>query len=465
MTTSHIKFGTDGWRAKIAEDFTFRNVQLVAQALLDHLKGKGTVKKGVAVGYDNRFQSESFARVAAEICSGAGVKTLLCQHSVPAPVLSYTVKERDLAAGIMITASHNPPEWNGFKIKEAFGGSAFPETTQAVEARLKDKLEIVPDPKNIQAFDPDPPYLEKISSLVDLELIRNRRLKMMVDPMHGSGAGYFQKLGLPVTEIRGGRDPNFGGVNPEPIPVNLEESISAVKETALKYSSELTACVVLDGDADRLAAIDGSGRFINTHHVFELLLHHLIVHRKLSGSVVKTFNLSNLIDKICKEHERGLSVTPIGFKHIAAKMIKEDILLGGEESGGMGIKGFIPERDGILAGLMLFELMAYEKKTLGQILEGLMKEHGYFYYDRADLHTSKAQEIVEGLKKSPPQEFAQKKVIKVETLDGLKLNFENESWILFRASGTEPLLRVYVEGRTEEEVKHILGAGESLLAS
>ncbi len=465
MTTSPIKFGTDGWRAKIAEDFTFHNVQLVTQALLDHLKEKGTIQNGIAVGYDNRFQSESFARLAAEICSGTGVRTLLCENPVPSPVLSFTVKERGLAAGIMITASHNPPEWNGFKIKEGFGGSAFPETTRAVENKLKDELEIEPDPKNLQTFDPDPPYLEKISSLVDLDLIRNRRLRMIVDAMHGSGAGYFQKLKIPVIEIRGRRDPLFGGVSPEPIPVNLEESISFVKETALKYSSELTACIVLDGDGDRLAAIDGSGRFINTHNVFELLLHHLIVHRKLSGSVVKTFNLSNLIDKICQKHKRDLSVTPIGFKHIAAKMMEEDILLGGEESGGMGIKGFIPERDGVLAGLMLFELMAYEKKTLAQILDGLMQEHGYFYYDRADLHTPKAQKIVNDLKQSPPEVFARRKVVKVETLDGLKLNFDNESWILFRASGTEPLLRVYVEGRTEEEVKQILGAGESLLAS
>ncbi|MFC1568585.1 phosphoglucomutase/phosphomannomutase family protein, partial [Candidatus Margulisiibacteriota bacterium] len=202
-----------------------------------------------------------------------------------------------------------------------------------------------------------------------------------------------------------------------------------------------------------------------THNVFELLLHHLVVHRKQSGNVVKTFNLSNMIDKLCAKHERKLYVTPIGFKHVADLMMKEDILLGGEESGGMGIKGFIPERDGVLAGLMLLELMAYEKKTLAQILDDLMKEHGYFYYDRADLHTEKAKEIVEKLKKEAPKKFARKKVTKVETLDGLKLNFKDQGWILFRASGTEPLLRVYVEGRSEDEVKQILGAGESLLAA
>ena len=465
MNTNLIKFGTDGWRARIAEDFTFRNLQLVAQALSDYLIEKKTAAKGIAIGYDNRFQSESFARAAAEVCSGAGIQTYLSPHAVPAPVLSFAVKNLNLAGGIMITASHNPPEWNGFKIKEEFGGSAFPETTQAVEKKLRETLHVTPSANNIKSFDPDPAYLEKLKSLVDLDLIGNRRLKLIVDPMHGSGAGYFKKLGLPVIEIRGERDPLFGGVNPEPIPINLEEPISLVKETALKYSSELTACIVLDGDSDRLAAIDGSGRFINTHHVFALLLHHLIAHRKLSGDIVKTFNISNLIDKLCKKYGRKLHITPIGFKYVAELMLKEDILLGGEESGGMGIKGFIPERDGILAGLMLFELMAYEKKTLAQILDEIMEEHGYFYYDRADIHTDKAQEIVEKLKKSPPHKFANKIVAKVETLDGLKLNFEDEGWILFRASGTEPLLRIYVEARAEEELKQILGAGESLLAS
>jgi phosphomannomutase len=437
----------------------------VAQALVEYLIEKGTAKKGIAVGYDNRFQSESFARVAAEVCSGAGIKTLLTMNSVPAPVLSSSVKENNLAAGIMITASHNPPDWNGFKIKEDFGGSAFPETTRAVENKLKAKLDIAPSSDNLEIYDPQPVYLKRISAMVDLDLIKNRRLKILVDPMHGSGAGYFDALGLPAIEIRGKRNPLFGGVNPEPIPLNLEESFSFVKETALKYSSELSACIVLDGDGDRLAAIDESGRFINTHNVFALLLHHLIVHRKLPGDIVKTFNLSNLIDKLCAKHRRKLSVTPIGFKYIADKMIKEDILLGGEESGGMGIKGYTPERDGILAGLMLLELMAYEKKSLAKILDSIMSEHGFFYYDRADLRSEKAREIVEKLKKSAPEKFAGKKVEKVETLDGVKLNLEGGNWILFRASGTEPLLRIYVEATSEAEVKQILGSGENLIKS
>ncbi len=460
-----FKFGTDGWRAKIAEDFTFDNVQLVAQALVEHLKEKGLDKKGLAVGYDNRFQSEHFARTAAEVVSGAGIKTHLVKYAIPSQVLSFFVNQNQLAAGIMITASHNPPEWNGFKIKEEFGGSAFPETTKAVEAKIKDKLEIKLSGKNIVLADPKPAYFKKIKSLVDLDLIKSKKIKIIIDPMHGSGAGFFKELGLDVIEIRGNRDPSFGGINPEPLPINLEDSISFVKDAALKDSNELTACIVLDGDADRLAAIDGSGQFINTHNVFTLLLHHLVVHKKMTGNVVKTFNLSNLIDALCKEYKRKLHVTPIGFKHVASLMLKEDILLGGEESGGMGIKGAIPERDGVLAGLNLLELMALEKQTLSQILNGIMKKHGYFYYDRSDIHTDKAKQLVESLKQNPPKTFAHKKVVKVENLDGLKLNFEDQSWILFRASGTEPLLRVYVEARSLKDVKEILGTGDSLVSS
>jgi phosphomannomutase len=459
---SKIKFGTDGWRAIIAQDFTFDNVRLVTQALLNYLKDTKAIKEGIAVGYDNRFQSENFARAAAEVCSGAGINTLLANHSVPTPVLSYSVKNLGLGAGIMITASHNPPIWNGFKIKESFGGSSFPATTLAVESRLEDQLRIPPSTGKIKLFDPDPPYLAKIKSLVNLEHILTHNLKIVVDAMHGSGAGYFQKLGVGVIEIRGWRDALFGGVNPEPLPVNLEESFSFVRETALKYSNELTACIVLDGDGDRLAAIDGSGSFINTHNVFCLLLRHLAVHRKLSGEVVKTFNLSKLIDKLCQKFGFPLTVTPIGFKHIAKLFLERDILMGGEESGGMAVKGFIPERDGVLAGLMLLELMAYEKKTLGQILEEIMREHGFFYYHRVDLSTAKAQEIVRQWSQQPPKEFGALKVSKIETLDGLKLNFEDDGWVLLRASGTEPLLRVYIEARSQDKLKQLTAAVKSI---
>lgn len=460
-----IKFGTDGWRGLIADDFTFANLGLVTQALVEYLIDNKLQGQGVAVGYDRRFQSEHFARAAAEICSGAGIKTYFCEHAIPSPALSLSVKELGLGAGIMITASHNPAAWNGFKIKESFGGSAFPETTKEVEKRIKGSLSIKPSSDKIKHFDPDLLYLNKIKSMVDLDLIRSHNIKIVVDPMFGSGAGYFGKLGLEVQEIRGQRDPLFGGINPEPLPINLEDSISFVRDTALKYAHELTACIVLDGDADRIAAIDGSGRFINTHNIFTLLLRHLHLHRRFSGQVVKTFNLSNLIDKLCRQYGLGLTVTPIGFKHIAKLMLEQDVMLGGEESGGMGIKGNIPERDGILAGLFLLELMAYEKRTLAEILDGIMDEHGYFYYDRIDLHTKEAQNIVTGLSKNPPSAFAGEKIAKIENLDGLKFSFGDESWILFRASGTEPLLRIYAEGRSPEKLKIILGEGEKFTYS
>ncbi|MFA6170753.1 MAG: phosphoglucomutase/phosphomannomutase family protein [Candidatus Margulisiibacteriota bacterium] len=458
-----IKFGTDGWRAKMADDFTEDNVRLVTQALVNFLQQKGLAAAGVAVGYDNRLNSENFARVAAEVVSGAGIKAFLTNHAVPSPVLSYAVKSQGLGAGIMITASHNPPDYNGFKIKEGFGGSAFPETTKGVEANLSAKLSILPSSANFTEFDPDPAYFEKLKELVDIEKINAAGLRVIVDPMHGSGAGYFQRLGVKVVEIRGNRDTTFGGINPEPLAVNLQSSMEFVKAYGLKHSG-LTACIVLDGDADRIAAIDQSGTYVNTHNIFSLLLKHLYENRHFSGAVVKTFNISNLVDSMCAEYKLRLDVRPIGFKYIAKEMLEGPVILGGEESGGMGIQGFIPERDGILAGLMLLELMAKERKTLLQIVDGLMKKYGYYYYNRKDIHTTVGPAIVEGLKKTPPTDFAGKKIAKVETLDGLKFTFENKAWILFRASGTEPLLRIYSEGRTPEEVELLLSAGVKLAA-
>ncbi|MBI5699533.1 phosphoglucomutase/phosphomannomutase family protein [Candidatus Saganbacteria bacterium] len=450
-----VKFGTDGWRAKIAEDFTFDNVRRVTRAMIDALK-----LKSVAVGFDNRFQSEDFAKAAAEVCAAAGIKTYLSSASLPSPALSFRVKDKGLDGGIMITASHNPPEWNGFKIKESFGGSARPEVTQKVEQNLRLNA-AVPEPRGslagsgIETFDPKPDYLKHISSFVDLEVIKKAKLRIIVDPMHGSGAGYLKEL-LPVDEIRGNRDPLFGGVNPEPIPVNLEETLSYVREQALKYPNDLTVGIVLDGDSDRIGCVDATGTFISSHNVFSLLLHHLVENRKMSGKVVKTFNLTRLVEKQAKKYGLPLAETPIGFKYIADLMLKEKVLLGGEESGGLGILGNIPERDGNLCALLLLEMMAMEKKTLKQILDGIMDELGHYYYDRADLRVEKRIEVPR------LKEFGGMPVTKIEDLDGVKFNFADESWILFRASGTEPLLRIYSEGRTQEQCERLLAEGEKL---
>ena len=456
-----IKFGTDGWRAKIAEDFTFENVKLVTAAFINWLQAEKLDKQGVAVGYDNRFQSEDFARTAAEVCARAGIKTYLSSISLPSPALSYYVKSNQLGAGIMITASHNPPEWNGFKIKESWGGSARPEVTKKVESYLNSPIKLPNSQTKIEQFDPKTNYLKHIATFVDLELIKKAKIYAVLDPMFGSGAGYLKDL-LNIEEIRGYRDPTFGGINPEPIPVNLEETFSFMRDVLLKYPDTLSTGIVLDGDADRIGAVDPTGTYISSHNVFSLLLYHLVKNRKMTGKVVKTFNISRLVEKQAKQYGLPCQEVPIGFKHIADIMLKEKVLIGGEESGGLGILGNIPERDGNLCALLLLELMTVKKLTLKQILDNIMDELGHYYYDRADLHLEREvfAPLVEKLKSS--DKFAGKKVVKLETLDGVKLNFEDEAWILFRPSGTEPLLRIYSEGRTVDDCDRLLAEGQRL---
>lgn len=451
-----IKFGTDGWRAKIAEDFTFENVKLVTAAFINWLQAEKLDKQGVAVGYDNRFQSEDFAKTAAEICARAGIKTCLSELSLPSPALSYYVKSNDLGAGIMITASHNPPEWNGFKIKERWGGSARPEVTKKVESFLNSPIKLPNSQTKIEEFDPKTNYLKHIATFVDLELIKKSKIYAVLDPMYGSGAGYLKDI-LNIEEIRGFRDPTFGGINPEPIPVNLEETFSFMRDVFLKYPDTLSAGIVLDGDADRIGAVDPTGTYISSHNVFSLLLYHLVKNRKMTGKVVKTFNISRLVEKQANKYALPFQEVPIGFKHIADIMLKEKVLIGGEESGGLGIQGNIPERDGSLCALLLLELMAYEKKSLKQILDTIMDELGHYYYDRVDLHTDK-KSIGDA-----PRTFAGQEVVKVETLDGTKLNFKDGAWILFRPSGTEPLLRIYAEAPSPERVEYLLSEGQNLV--
>ncbi len=466
--TTLIKFGTDGWRAKIADEFTFENVEKVTLAFIKYLKDNKLDKKGVAVGYDNRFQSEDFAQKSAEICSTHGIRVLLTKESVPSPVLSFIVNHNKLGAGIMITASHNPPEWNGFKIKEAFGGSARPEVTKVVEkniSQIKNEKLKIKNEGNIVIVNPKPDYFKQLEKLIDFDLIAKSGIKIVVDPMYGSGAGYIkdilQKYGVDVEEIHGNRDPSFGGINPEPLPINLEDTISYMKTFDRAYAT----CIVLDGDGDRLAAVDPSGAYLSSHNMFSLLLKHLVENKKLKGKVVKTFNISRLIEKQAKKYKLKLDEVPIGFKHIVNIMLKEKVIIGGEESGGMGIYGHLPERDGTFCGLLLLELMAKSGYNLKQILDEIMDELGYYHYNRIDLKLTNRDKMLEGLNKiksNPPKIFADKKITKVETLDGVKLNFSDESWILFRPSGTEPLLRIYAEGTTEESVKLLLGFGEDL---
>lgn len=451
-----IKFGTDGWRALIADEFTFRNVETVAQAFSEFI---GKTGKPVIVGYDNRFLSEQFAEAAAKVVASNGIKVFLSKASCPSPAVSFHVKDKGAAAGIMITASHNPPQWNGFKVKGDYGGSATPEITGAIENLIDGAV-----PRHggkVELFDPKDGYIETISRFVDLSLISRSGIKVLIDPMYGSGIGYLEgmlKGKAQIEEVNNRRDPLFGGLNPEPIPANLIEFCSLC-------GSRKTTGIVMDGDADRIAAVGSDGVFINTHQVFALLLYHLVKNRKWTGGVVKTFNLTELIDLMCAKYGLELTVTPIGFKHIADLMLKKDILLGGEESGGMGIKGHIPERDAPLAALMLAELMAYEKKPLDAILADISKEFKRFYYDRKDLHLTEGQKsaILKLLDDSAPPSLAGSKVSKVERLDGTKLFLEDGSWVLFRASGTEPLLRIYCESVSQKRVAEILEDAQGLI--
>ncbi|OGC04089.1 hypothetical protein A2276_05675 [candidate division WOR-1 bacterium RIFOXYA12_FULL_43_27] len=457
-----IKFGTDGWRAKIAEEFTFENVEKVTAAFVKYLNESEDIdprlRNGIAVGYDNRFQSEHFAKTAADTCAKLGIKTFLTKYAVSSPLLSFAVAHNKLAAGIMITASHNPPEWNGFKIKESFGGSARPEVTRAVEKNLSSALPTpMPTPAPLFPIDPKPDYFAHIEKLVDLKAIAESKVRAVVDPMFGSGAHHIKELlgkyKMEVEEIHANRDPLFGGVNPEPLPINLEDTISFMKT----YDQVFSTCIVLDGDGDRVSAIDPSGTFITSHNVFSLLLKHLVENRKMQGKIVKTFNISRLVEKQAKKYGIEIIETPIGFKYIADLMLKEKIIIGGEESGGMGIMGHLPERDGTLCGLLLLELMAKTGYNLKQILNQIMDELGHYYYSRIDLHLSSSPRL------RSMETFAGRKITKIETLDGTKLNFEDESWILFRPSGTEPLLRIYAEARSMEDVQALLGAGENLV--
>jgi len=463
-----IKFGTDGWRAVISDDFTFENVRIVAQAYCNYLIKKGTQNKGIIVGYDNRFQSENFAYESAKVAASNGINVLLTEHSVPSPVTSFAVKTKGAAGGIMITASHNPPDWNGFKIKSESACSASREITQEVENEVKNIRipKITEDFKSrLTVFDPRKEYFAHLEKFVDFDLIKNAKIDAVIDPMFGSGIGYVKdllaKYGIGCTEIHGYRDAFFGGFNPEPIPLNLKE----LADTVSKAKGPMKVGLATDGDADRIGGVDGKGGFLTSHDIFVLLLKHLLENKKMKGSVIKTFNITNLVGLLAKKHGLVIRETPIGFKYIADYMLKEDVLIGGEESGGIGIKGHIPERDGVLNSLLLLECMASYKKDLRDVLNSVMDEFGYFYYDRIDVHLSEndRNRLKGRFTDYSPESFAGEKVTDIQTLDGIKIYLPDMSWILFRMSGTEPLLRIYCEATSRDKVKKILAEGQKLI--
>src|SRR6266850_412466 len=465
-----IKFGTDGWRAVIAEDFTFDNVSRVAQAAADYWNANpvaGTEKRAI-VGYDRRFLSDEFGERVAEVLAGNDFQVILTPEPTPTPSISYAVKNLGAVGGVMITASHNPPIFNGFKLKSHFGGSAEASTCQAVEALLDRnpvkaiKLAEATEQKGIAIQDLRPTHFAAIKKLVDFKLVAKSRLRFAHEALFGVGAGCFEQLlkgtSCQVTTLNGKHDPFFGGINPEPIEKNYARSAAFLR----KHPHDI--CLVTDGDADRVGGMDGRGNYLTTHQLICLLLHHLVVNRQGRGRVVKALTTTSMVDKMCAAHGLELVETGVGFKYIAAEMIKGGVLLGAEESGGIGFPGHIPERVGILAGLMLLELLATERVSVNKLIARLEKKYGPHRYGRIDTHfpLEKRSALMDFLKSNPPPMLLRSPLRDVKSYDGVKFIAKDSSWLMLRGSGTEPILRIYAEAGTDAAVGKLLKMGVAL---
>ena len=465
MPNDKIKFGTDGWRGIIAADFTFANVRRVAQATADFWKARGA-RREVMVAYDNRFLAETYAKLVCEVLASNCFTAYYAPEAVPTPSATHAVLDRKLCGAVMITASHNPPQFNGYKIKADYAGPADPELCAQVERHIDQSpvrsIKFEDGVKNgrIVIYDPRPAHIKAVKKIVDLKKIRASKLRVVVDTMHGSGGTLLEEVlaggRCRVQTIRANRHPLFGGVNPEPIGKNLAALCAAVKQQRAQIG------VATDGDADRMGVVDDQGRYVSIQLVFAMLLLHLLRYRKQTrGLVVKSVNSTVLIDRICRAHGLECAEVPVGFKYICEKMRATDVLIGGEESGGMGFHGHIPERDGILANLMLLEMLAVTGKRISQIVEEMQREFGRSAYDRIDMHfpLEKRAQFVETLRNEPPAELLGVKLDRVNTLDGVKYIAADGSWLMFRASGTEPIVRIYSEATSAARVKKLLEFG------
>jgi phosphomannomutase len=462
-----IKFGTDGWRGVIGEDFTFANVRRVAAAVAQYVRAEGQPSRGLVIGYDTRFLSGEFARAAAEVVASAGIRVVLADHPTPTPAVSFAVVARRAAGAIMITASHNPYRWNGVKFKASYGGSAAPAIIQRIETHLH-KLDKQRGRAHrgrvarLETVDLVSPYLSRLKKLVRMEQIRASGRRFVIDPMYGAGQGcmarLFDEAGVVFQEIHGRRDPLFPGLNPEPIEPHVADLRHAVVE------GQYDAGFATDGDADRLGAIDRDGSFVDSHKIFSILLKHLAGDLKLRGEVVKTFSTTQMIDKLAAKYNLPLHVTPIGFKYICDLMLTRDVLIGGEESGGIGVKGHLPERDGILNSLLLAKVVSFRNRTLGELVQELQYEFGPHHYGRVDLEIERAaaQRAVQKAARFTGKRLAGLRVSHVDDMDGVKLLFGDTAWLLVRASGTENLLRLYAEAPSPDQVKALLDAMTAL---
>jgi alpha-D-glucose phosphate-specific phosphoglucomutase len=456
-----IKFGTDGWRGVIAEDFTFANARIVAQAIARYVVRGEDARKGVLVGYDHRYASDQVAATAAEVISATGTPVWLADKPCPTPAISLLVRQRQAAGGLVITASHNPYSWNGIKYKASYGSSALPSVVAQIENELAgvigSNLPSLPARKDlIHSLEPRLPYLDTVEKLIDWRRLRDAKFRFVSDPMHGSAAGLLPELftrnGVVCNEIRGTRDPRFGGVHPEPI----EPHIDALRKAVLagKYDAGLAA----DGDGDRIGAIDRDGMFVNPHQIFALMTWHLIGTRNLPGDIAKTFSVTKLIDKLAAKFNRKLHEVPIGFKYICELMLEQNILIGGEESGGIGTSLYLPERDATVSALFLAELMAWHGKSLGELLRTLHAEFGEHHYGRIDLDVNPAQKqrAIQHFSDDSLKKLDGLPVVRRENLDGIKVYLSEVGWVMVRASGTENLLRIYSETTASDTTKKVL---------
>jgi phosphomannomutase len=460
-----IKFGTDGWRAVISDEFTFDNVRKVAKAIALYLINHKLAKKPLIVGYDPRFLADKFAEEVTKIMEEAGIDCYLTERDTPTPIVAWEVKDKKAAGAVMITASHNPAQYCGIKFISHYAGPADESITSEIQENSNKEISVPGAKKRgrVERFEPRERYIKYISSFVDPALIRKAGLMIVYDSTHGSGRGYvdriLQDFGCKVEAIHGERDVLFGKGSPEP----TDEHLGELKKRVLDLSAQ--AGLANDGDADRFGVVDEKGTFMNADQVISLIFDYLVSDKGYRGGVVRSVATTHLIDRIADRHKIKVHETPVGFKHIAQFMLKEDIIIGGEESGGFSIKGHIPEKDGILANLLVVEMMARRKKPLSQIWEDLVKKYGAAHTRRIGLKLEgeKKDQFMEKLKSKPPQELAGVKVKSVNKLDGVKLILADGSWVLARPSGTEPLVRVYAESDKQEKISVILEAVQNLL--
>ena len=464
LTARPIQFGTDGWRGILADDFTVANVQLAAGAIAHYVLQHEDPARGICIGYDTRFMSRHFARVVAEVAASAGIPVRLADRITPTPAISYAVKHLRAAGGVMITSSHNPYEWNGVKYKASYGGSGSPAIMASIEGYLGQELPVAPARAPITETDFLTPYVEAISVFVDLPRIAAAGQKFAIDCMYGAGrgvlAGIFAGVGINHVEIRAELNPLFPGIQPEPIPPHIH----ALEVAVLEYGCD--AGFATDGDADRIGAIDEEGNFVDANKIYPLLLEWLLKRKQWPGDVARAVNITGMVDRIAARYGRKVHEHGIGFKHVAQLMLDKEILIGGEESGSIGIGRHLPERDGLLNALLLANVMAEEGRPLGVLVNDLQQQYGEHQYGRLDMHIpEQTKQAAIQRAHSGVSEFAGLPVVRVETLDGIKFYLDDpqslpaESWLLLRASGTEPLLRIYAESGSREAVNALLEAG------